>query len=199
MVQVLFPQAAAQARLQVAQDGEGGEQPPARGQKRRSECNLHSTDLWDRPGGATGDECFEIVKAKTLAKRAKENAAAEKKQARAVLRKEKHASANVLGADICAKLTSDEDVAKLKVTELKAALVYKGVAVDPKLKKAELAALLARELRGSDCSTYSASFVAGPSAEVEPTAADFIDSSDDAASDCGSHSSEWPHSEADDH
>ena len=91
--------------------------------------------------------------------------------------------------------------------ELKAVLVYKGVAVDPKykgvavdpkLKKGELTALLARELRGSDCSNYSASFVADPSAEVEPTAADFIDSSDDAASDCGSHSSEWPHSEADD-
>ena len=82
---------------------------------------------------------------------------------------------------------------------LKAALVYKGVAVDPKLKKAELSALLARELRGSGCSNYSASFVADPSAEVEPTAADFVDSSDDAASDCGSVSSEWPHSEADDH
>ena len=51
MVQILFPQAAAQARLPVAQDGEGGEQPPARGQKRRSECNLHSTDLWDLRAG----------------------------------------------------------------------------------------------------------------------------------------------------
>jgi hypothetical protein len=88
---------------------------------------------------------------------------------------------------------------KLKVPELKAALWYKGVAVDPKLKKTELTALLAHELRGSDYSTYSASFVAGPSAEVEPTAADFVDSSDDAASECGSQSSEWPHSEADDH
>ena len=72
------------------------------------------------------------------------------------------------------------------------------MAIDAKHKKADLTALLARELRGSDCSTYSASFVAGPSAEVEPTAADFVDSSDDAASECGSHSSEWPHSEADD-
>ena len=50
--------------------------------------------------------------------------------------------------------------------------------VDRKLKKIELTALLAHELRGSDCSIYSqpASFVAGPSAEVEPTAtaADFV-------------------------
>ena len=69
---------------------------------------------------------------------------------------------------------------KLKVPKLKAALMYKGVAVDPKLKKTELTAFLARELRGNCCSTYSASFVAGPSAEVEPTAADFVYSSDDA-------------------
>ena len=97
---------------------------------------------------------------------------------------------------------------KLKVPELKAALMYnyKVLAVDPAsnlIKNTELTALLAHELRGSDCSTYShsdsLSLVAGPSAEVEPTAADFVDSSDDAASESGSQSSEWPHSEADDH
>ena len=62
--------------------------------------------------------------------------------------------------------------------------MYMCVPVDPKLKKIELTACLAHELRRSDCSPYSqsASFVAGPSAEVEPTAADFVDSSDDAAS-----------------
>ena len=200
MVSILFPEAAqARQQEQGGQDGEGGERPPARGQKRRSECNLHSTDLWDRPGGATGDECFAIVKAKTAARRAKDDKAKQAKEARAEARKEKHASANELGAAICIKLTAGADVLKLKVAELKAALVYKGVAVDPKLKKSELSALLARELRGSGCSNYSASFVADPSAEVEPTAADFVDSSDDAASDCGSVSSEWPHSEADDH
>ena len=62
-------------------------------------------------------------------------------------------------------------------------------------KKADLIELLARDMRGSFCSHVDA----GSSAEVEPTAADFVDSSDDAASECGSHSSEWPHSEADDH
>ena len=127
---------------------------------------------------------MRVHRQKTLARRAKESAAAQKKVARAETRKSVHASANELGATICANLQSDADMKKLKVHVLKAALVYKGVAVDPKLKKAELTALLARELRGSDCSTYSASFVAGPSAEVEPTAADFVDSSDDAASDC---------------
>ena len=195
MVKIIFPNAASQTVRKLPAQGATQQA----GQKRPGEYNLHSTDLWDLPGGATGDECFEIVKAKTLAKRAKESAAAEKKDARAEARKNAHASANELGATICAGLTSAEDLKKLKVPEIKAALVYKGVAMDPKLKKAELAALLARELRGSDCSTYSASFVAGPSAEVEPTAADFVDSSDDAASESGSQSSEWPHSEADDH
>ena len=50
MVSILFPEAAqARQQEQGGQDGEGGERPPARGQKRRSECNLHSTDLWDIP------------------------------------------------------------------------------------------------------------------------------------------------------
>ena len=136
-----------------------------------------------------------------MAKRAKVSEAAQRKAARAETRKNARALANELGFNICLNLQSDADMKKLKVPELKAALMYKGVPVGPKLKKIELTARLAHELRRSDCSTYSqsASFVAGPSAEVEPTAADFVDSSDDAASECGSQSSEWPHSEADDH
>ena len=102
----------------------------------------------------------------------------------------------MLGATICAKLTSDEDVKQLKVPELKAVLTYKGVAIDPKLKKADLTDLLTSEMRGSYVSHVPASHLAGTSAEVEPSAADFIDSSE---SDSGSESSEWPHSEADDH
>ena len=199
MVNVLFPIAA--RAQQRAQDGEeDGEQPR---RKRRAESNLHSTDLWHLPGGATGEQCYEIVKEKTytLAKRAKVSEAAQRKAARAETRKNARALANELGSNICRNLQSDADMKKFKVPELKAALMYKGVPVGPKLKKIELTARLAHELRRSDCSTYSqsASFVAGPSAEVEPTAADFVDSSDDAASESGSQSSEWPHSEADDH
>ena len=195
MVNVLFPIAArAQQRAQGGE--EDGEQP-----RRKRRANLHSTDLWHLPGGATGEQCYEIVKEKTLAKRAKVSEAAQRKAARAETRKSARALANELGSNICRNLQSDADMKKLKVPELKAALMYKGVPVGPKLKKIELTARLAHELRRSDCSTYSqsASFVAGPSAEVEPTAADFVDSSDDAASECGSQSSEWPHSEADDH
>ena len=194
MVNVLFPIAA--RAQQRAQDGEeDGEQPR---RKRRAESNLHSTDLWHLPAA---QRCYEIVKENTLAKRATVSEAAQRKAARAETRKSARALANELGSNICRNLQSDADMKKLKVPELKAALMYKGVPVDPKLKKIELTARLAHELRRSDCSTYSqsASFVAGPSAEVEPTAADFVDSSDDAASESGSQSSEWPHSEADDH
>ena len=159
-----------------------------------------TTDLWDRPGGATGEECFAIVQAKTAAKRAKESVVAAKKHARVQARKSKHASDNKLGSDTCEKLASEDDIKKLKVPELKAVLTYKGVAIDPKKSlKADLIELLTREMRGSFGSHVSPVDVAGTSEEVEPTAADFVDSSDDAASVCGSESSEWPHSEADDH
>ena len=90
MVKIIFPNAASQTvRMLPAQ---GGAQQA--GQKRPGEHNLHSTDLWDLPGGATGDECFEIVKAKTLAKRAKESEAMANKKQREAKRKDKHASAN---------------------------------------------------------------------------------------------------------
>ena len=164
------------------------------------EANLHSTDLWHLPGGATGEECFEIVKSKTLAKRAKECQSEAKKQARAEARKERHACANELGADLCAKLTSEEDIKKLKVPELKAVLTYnKGVTIDTKSKKADLVELLASEMNGRYGSPVVgnslAASAAGPSVAPEPTAADFVDSSD-GESDSGS--SEWAYSQADD-
>ena len=134
MVSVMFPIVARAQRR--AQDGEeDGEQPR---RKRRAESNLHSTDLWHLPGGATGDECYyEIVKEETLARRAKESEAAQRKVTRAETRKSAHVAANELGATICANLQSDADMKKLKVPELKAALMYKGVAGErgPQAKK----------------------------------------------------------------
>ena len=186
MVKIIFPNAASQTvRMLPAQ---GGAQQA--GQKRPGEHNLHSTDLWDLPGGATGDQCFEsLVKAKTLAKRAKESEAVANKKQREAARKEKHASANQLGAGLAAKIKSEADVKALKVDELKAVLTFKGVALDNKLKKADLLALLTREIDGN----YASSFVASTSVEPEPTAADFIDSDDGSSSD----SSEWAFSQAD--
>ena len=90
---MLFPIAArAQQRAQGGE--EDGEQPR---RKRRAESNLHSTDLWHRPGGATGDECYEIVRQKTSARRAKESEAAQRKVTRAEMRKSASASAIELG------------------------------------------------------------------------------------------------------
>ena len=106
MVTVIFPIVArAQER---AQDGEEDDEQPRR--KRRAEGNLHSTDLWHRPGGATGDECYEIVRQKTSARRAKESEAAQRKVTRAETRKSAHVAANELGATICANLQSDADM-----------------------------------------------------------------------------------------
>ena len=193
MVRTCFPDAQQPPPAQaVAADGE---EAPAPGPKKRSNVNLHSTDLWHLKGGATGDECFALVKEKTEANLAKAEKAEHNKKQRAEARKDKHRASNELGAKVCETIQSEADITKLRVPQLKAVLAYKGVAFEKLAKKADLTALLAREMRGS----YSASFVAGTSAEVEPTAADFVDSSDEAASDCGSESSEWPHSEADDH
>jgi len=47
---------------------------------KRSRDTLHSCDLWDLPGGATADECFNIVKTKTEAREAKVSRVAEKKE-----------------------------------------------------------------------------------------------------------------------
>ena len=62
---------------------------------------------------------------KTLAKRAKEDQAKQAKVARAEARKSAHASANEFGATICAGLTCAEDVLKLKLPDMKAALTYR--------------------------------------------------------------------------
>ena len=70
-------------------------------------------------------------KEKTLAKRAKVSEAAQRKAARAETRKNARALANELGFNICRNLQSDADMKKLKVPELKAALMYKGVPWTP--------------------------------------------------------------------
>ena len=114
----MFPIVRAQQRAQGGE--EDGEQPR---RKRRAESNLHSTDLWHLPGGATGEQCYEIVKEKTLAKRAKVSEAAQRKAAREETRKSARTSANELGSNICRNLQSDADMKKLKVPELKAALM----------------------------------------------------------------------------
>ena len=52
MAGVMFPIVRAQQRAQGGE--EDGEQP-----RRKRRANLHSTDLWHLPGGATGEQCYE--------------------------------------------------------------------------------------------------------------------------------------------
>ena len=92
--------------------------------------------------------------------------------------------------ELTANLKSEADVKALKVDELRAVLIFKGVALDNKLKKADLLALLTREIDGN----YASSSFVASNVEPEPTAADFIDSDDDGNA---SDSSEWAFSQAD--
>ena len=64
---------------------------PAGKQKRKRET-LNSSDLWDLPGGAIGDECFNIVKTKVEARAVKAKATAERKSAAALRKTETKAS-----------------------------------------------------------------------------------------------------------
>ena len=163
--------------------------------KRGAECNLHSTDLWDRPGGVTGDECFAIVQAKTLAKRSKEASAKQVKEARAEARKSAHASANALGAQLAANLKSEADIAKLKVGELKAVLTFKGVELEKTAKKADLCWLLSMEMRSTDDSVPA---VGGSSGGAGASGGDAGDNDGMSGDEGSGEESDWPHSEADD-
>ena len=119
MVRVLFPRAAAasdaaHARQQEEQErGEqgSGEQVPAgvkQGKRKRGEA-ANSSDLWFYHGGATGDEVYNLVKAKTEAKLAKEAQTKANTDKRAQDKKDKvqAANGNGLGASMLmfAKLT----------------------------------------------------------------------------------------------
>ena len=181
MVRVLFPKAAAAAVAHNAREqeqagsGEGGEQlPPGfkKGKRTRGEA-ANSSDLWFYEGGATGDEVFNLVKAKTEAKAAKEQKTKDNKEKRAQARKDRIAAANGMGADKCAVLTSQAQVQKLKVPEIKACLTFKGIPFPKHAKKAGLVALLIKEI------DLPVNDPPGPSADEEVVdASAFIDSED---------------------
>ena len=156
MVRVLFPRAAAasdaaHARQQEEQErGEqgSGEQVPTgvkQGKRKRGEP-ANSSDLWFYHGGATGDEVYNLVKAKTEARLAKEAQTKANKEKRAQDKKDKVQAANGLGASMFAKLTCLAEVEKLKVPELTGCLTYRGVPIPQKAKKADLVALLIKEV-----------------------------------------------------
>jgi len=122
------------------------QQPSQSSRRRKRDVCLHSSDLWDLPGGATGDECYSIVKAKTEAKQAKVAATRAAKAQRVEGKQQKRAASLVLGSQVVASLCHDAHVAKLKLPALVAALAFKGVDVPAGTKKAALIELLRAKL-----------------------------------------------------
>lgn len=131
MVGILFPDA---ARASAAPG------------KRKRE-SLNSSELWDLPDGATGDDVFRIVETKTNAKRAQTERARKKKEASA--RRKNNARAELLevGARIVPALSAAQHVSRLKVTQLKAVLSFRAVDFSKITKKAELADLACKSLQ----------------------------------------------------
>ena len=68
MVKILFPSAVTADQAGRLANG------------KRDRDTLNSSDLWDKPGGATADDCFAIVERKTNERNAKVNRAAQKKK-----------------------------------------------------------------------------------------------------------------------
>ena len=125
---------------------EGASQQQNDDRRRKREACLHSRDLWNLPGGATSDECFEIVKAKTEAKRAKVDAFKAAKASRMEGKQVRMAANLALGAQVVASLTHDAQLVKLKVPALVAALAFKGVNACNGVKKAAMIELLRSKL-----------------------------------------------------
>jgi len=96
----------------------GPQQPQQSGRRRSREACLHSSDLWDLPGGATGDECFSIVQAKSEAKKAKIDACNAAKARRVEGREGKRAASLALGSQVIASLQHDAQVSALKLPAL---------------------------------------------------------------------------------
>ncbi|KAL3896596.1 MAG: hypothetical protein SGPRY_013235 [Prymnesium sp.] len=116
MVRILFPGAAAP---------DTGSREHRRARDRDT---LHSSDLWDLPGGATGGECFAKVKEKTEKRKAKEDAARQKKEQRVAQHEQRAATEIELGSRVVSALVHDAQmIPKLKVTQLHAALSFKGI------------------------------------------------------------------------
>ena len=149
MVDVLFNRSGAAesgaaergAAERTVEESEASQIVPHQG-KKRDRDTLHSCDLWDLPGGATGDECYEKVKVKTDARIQKAAAIQNRKESSVLATKEKRAGSLEYGGAIVHALTDQGQLKKLKLDQLTALLLFKGA--DEKdlknLKKPELVA-----------------------------------------------------------
>ena len=147
MVRCMFPKAAAAADAETERQAAESAQGPGKTKKRKDpDARLNSSHLWHLPGGATGDECLAIVKEKTEARKAKELKTKEGKEKRAKAKKDRLSAANSLGSTTMAKLKCQQEVSKLTVPMLTACLVFKSVSIPNGSKKADLVALLLKEV-----------------------------------------------------
>ena len=176
MVRSFCPQLAQEeAAAQEASSGGAG----SSGESAPKKAKLNSAHLHRFKGGATGDECFELVRELTEAKTAKASQAAAAKQQRTDARQGRHASSLELGAQVASGIKSTADIKKLKVAELKAVLAYRGVVFEANLLKAALVDMLVAvflaqaQSSGSNGSASIESDVESPGPEA------FIDTSDD--------------------
>ena len=114
--------------------------------RKRDRDTLHSCDLWDLPGGATGDDCFNLIKTKTEARKAKEVAVAQKKQATAEKKSDTRSEMLQQGSVLMASLKYSEHVNRLSKLDLIAVLTFKGVEFNKNALKAELYDLVRKKL-----------------------------------------------------
>lgn len=124
----------------VQEQAEGEEQQD--GRRKRNRDTLHSCDLWDLPGGATGDDCYERVRLKTEERNNKAAATAAKKEQAAAKKQAATAANNDLGSRVCGSLVHAAQLSHLLKPQLEAALAFKGVAFAKTAKKPELLQLL---------------------------------------------------------
>lgn len=115
---------------QQAEDG--GENPTS---KRRKRDTLHSCDLWDLAGGATGDECLSRIEAKKDAQEAKAKQVSSRKAARAKKAEGALALQLAQGAVIVETLTDESHLSKLLLAQLMSLLAFKAVKIPKGAKK----------------------------------------------------------------
>ena len=122
--------------------------PQVEGATRRSrKMVLHSSNLWDRPGGATADECYELVQQAAAAKEGRATAVHERKKARAECRMQKSAELLQRGSTLANLLRHEGQLARLTVHDVMSALAFRGVQIPKGAKKPELIELLRANLQ----------------------------------------------------
>ena len=160
----------------------------------RDRDTLHSCDLWDLPGGATGDECLARVKAKTEARQDRERQVQERREGKKKALQLKAASINEKGAETIAKLTFDRSLttwSKLLKSDIESALVFKAIDFPKNAKKPELLQLLMKNVCSFDhvCSVATGSSSNIAENKVPSTSSSDTDTPSDSEHSDGSVSS----------